>query len=1048
MTAIAPRSIRAGMTRRTLTTILAIFAVVSAVFVGVASTNAKTAKSFDVIQWVLCSWEDQDAKLPNGEKKYDNQPMLVHSVYQISQTDDLEANMFGKSAVSAEGTSALGAGDLANTLSMKDYSKPKLDILNTQNSTDKKYTPYDLFGFYTMKWTAYMGEWNYIKVYYCTSDNKGTGDDKEPSDQKLNLFYEGRKRPLDTWEQRYISQDPRVQLKQDTFVVPWTTNFMLNIANGVFYITKLIVAGSNALITLSLSDISAKFGINKVASEVMKNLLGGLFVPLVAMMMAFTGMWILIVGIAKHQTRKAMGGLARSLACMFGGFLFLANPGFFLSLPNQVSLIMEYLVLNGINNTTEVAGDSMCTTTSTAGFKGFDADFYVNGKFQTDAIQKGVEEAGDGIARAISCQYWRIFAFQPWVIGQYGTDYNNLWSKGHAPKGGKELGNMSDYPGSAAVDLGNKQTIYNWAIYQLSTQGMDHIASSLEDAKDGTIKEKPDPQLTDTSQYYSKNKTANQVNGDWYRVVDAVSGWDTDQDGESAGGSSSSGTGKGIDGALQWADKIAKDQTHGYDQAKRLGPDYDCSSYVSSALKAAGFNVNIFSTSNERAELEKAGFKKVEGANLRTGDGLLPGDVLWVENSSAQHTEFYTGNGKTLGAHENENGGTRGGKTGDQGTRYGEEIGYGKITDSPYMEAWRYGDGSSLTLGGDNSSSSGSSSGGVSISMKKDCDKAGIPGCADPTPYWNNWIGGNVAYRVWVALLSIFFAGVGLSAPIIMGGTVAALAVATSVIMMFAGVAFTFGMWQGKGEEVFKSWAAMVYSSVMKRVIMSVLYMVMLTFMLIIMKNLTNMTDYFKSCILLAIVSYVLVKSRHHIVDRFTQVSWGNDYRHINDKIGRTLVGTVKGARDIGASSVKGAALYYSSGRSGAASINGAKSGLDLLKYTAKGAGVGARTQIAHYMYQTDAGREFIRSRELIAQKQAKQRAVEEGNPDNPDYESSFVCFVCGKAVDPGEVIMSHPSIGLVCCAQDYLEARSRVEEERGVDWDTGQSVNPGRSRW
>jgi hypothetical protein len=44
--------------------------------------------------------------------------------------------------------------------------------------------------------------------------------------------------------------------------------------------------------------------------------------------------------------------------------------------------------------------------------------------------------------------------------------------------------------------------------------------------------------------------------------------------------------------ALSWAIAIAKDQSHGYSQQQRWGPDYDCSSLVISAYKQAGVPIN------------------------------------------------------------------------------------------------------------------------------------------------------------------------------------------------------------------------------------------------------------------------------------------------------------------------------------------------------------------------------------------------------------------------------------------------------------------------
>ena len=45
-----------------------------------------------------------------------------------------------------------------------------------------------------------------------------------------------------------------------------------------------------------------------------------------------------------------------------------------------------------------------------------------------------------------------------------------------------------------------------------------------------------------------------------------------------------------IEKAVEWAVAIAKDDSHGYDQAHRDGPDYDCSSLLCWAYYNAGLN--------------------------------------------------------------------------------------------------------------------------------------------------------------------------------------------------------------------------------------------------------------------------------------------------------------------------------------------------------------------------------------------------------------------------------------------------------------------------
>ena len=46
-----------------------------------------------------------------------------------------------------------------------------------------------------------------------------------------------------------------------------------------------------------------------------------------------------------------------------------------------------------------------------------------------------------------------------------------------------------------------------------------------------------------------------------------------------------------VEKAVQWAINTANDNSHGYSQADRWGPDYDCSSFVIEAYEQAGVPV-------------------------------------------------------------------------------------------------------------------------------------------------------------------------------------------------------------------------------------------------------------------------------------------------------------------------------------------------------------------------------------------------------------------------------------------------------------------------
>ena len=146
-----------------------------------------------------------------------------------------------------------------------------------------------------------------------------------------------------------------------------------------------------------------------------------------------------------------------------------------------------------------------------------------------------------------------------------------------------------------------------------------------------------------------------------------------------------SSSGSAIDKAVNWAVSIANDSSHGYDQNSRWGPNYDCSSFLITAWEKAGVPVKSKGgatyTGNMRTAFINCGFEDVTSSiTLSNGSGLQKGDVLL---NTATHTVMYIGSGNIVHASINENGGTTGGKSGDQS---GKEI----CTRSYYNKPWNY----------------------------------------------------------------------------------------------------------------------------------------------------------------------------------------------------------------------------------------------------------------------------------------------------------------------------------------------------------------------
>ena len=132
-----------------------------------------------------------------------------------------------------------------------------------------------------------------------------------------------------------------------------------------------------------------------------------------------------------------------------------------------------------------------------------------------------------------------------------------------------------------------------------------------------------------------------------------------------------------MEAAVAWAEHIAADDRHGYSQVHRNSPDYDCSSFVGTALSKADFAVSKYSTTrNLESQLIKCGFKKCH-APWKRGD---------IHLAAGHHVTMSTDASHIVHASQSENGGIDG-KTGDQ---TGREICIRTYYNLPYSNLVHY----------------------------------------------------------------------------------------------------------------------------------------------------------------------------------------------------------------------------------------------------------------------------------------------------------------------------------------------------------------------
>lgn len=122
--------------------------------------------------------------------------------------------------------------------------------------------------------------------------------------------------------------------------------------------------------------------------------------------------------------------------------------------------------------------------------------------------------------------------------------------------------------------------------------------------------------------------------------------------------------------------ELVNNNSHGYSQSDRWGPDFDCSSSIIYSLKKTGFAVgNASYTGNMSSELTKHGWARIpNNGKPKKGDILL---------NDAKHVGLSLGGGKTAGFH-----GTYGHP--EKGDQTGKEASVGKYYNFPWNAYLRY----------------------------------------------------------------------------------------------------------------------------------------------------------------------------------------------------------------------------------------------------------------------------------------------------------------------------------------------------------------------
>lgn len=408
------------------------------------------ALSWDPVKWILCGKEKGEA------------------VLKAQRTDYIEFIKYSKSAIGNQD----GKFDISNSIL-------QLSGYGNDDTSKVARNPFDVMLFSGLTFSSYRGEFKYYLVDPCSD-----AENQESVATNFGQFYEDRKEPLTTSSERASTLDVRTKVYNEGFWSAFIKSMTDRLANAIFFIAKLIVSITLALISFSLTDLSEVFGIGQGFQEDMfLKFYNGLFVPLVVIMFLFTAGYLAYHGLVKKSYRQALSqGLLKTILCFVAAIALSLNPSW-ISIPNKVATTGQAIVISAMSGGFESNGTSdLCTTE--VGFE----------ELGEGDSRNYLDKTSEGLRSIIGCRMWSEFLLKPFVLGQFGAKYEDL----------EELNNVnSKWVGEPKMELGEGNEKKNWGLFYVSTMSPNHKAL------DGQI---------------APNVGA--VNRDYYRIVDALSNYD------------------------------------------------------------------------------------------------------------------------------------------------------------------------------------------------------------------------------------------------------------------------------------------------------------------------------------------------------------------------------------------------------------------------------------------------------------------------------------------------------------------------------------------
>lgn len=263
------------------------------------------------------------------------------------------------------------------------------------------------------------------------------------------------------------------------------SNWYANVNLGLI---SFLTQTSNTILNLSFSPILDTLGVSDMVEDLIVDFRESIFFPFAALVIVGSALYVFMMTLRTQAYREALKTILIITAVFVGGAILMFKPASVLNLADEVPSKVETAIMGTIFSVGNVSDDELCTASGSGGNAKGEG---LEGEILDYAPEDGV--------RAMMCENWRVFLFNPWQYGQWGTSFENVYAADSGEDSTMNNTNGS-LVGNAEINMGNDTAVQNWSLYQL-----DQMASGTSTTRDYT-------------------NGAGTVDTDMYRLVDLQAG--------------------------------------------------------------------------------------------------------------------------------------------------------------------------------------------------------------------------------------------------------------------------------------------------------------------------------------------------------------------------------------------------------------------------------------------------------------------------------------------------------------------------------------------